>query len=237
MAIYRTKTESDFKNYGIFRENHITIPTEWDINSGQARIDDPTWIERYKYEAKMINNICIENQYTKILELGSGPGVLGQHVLELNSNIQYSYVDKPAAKDVFTNRKYKGTFYVKDLMNSFDISNLDTDYDMVIANDFLEHIANPSDVLYKCRQITKENSSFFISVPNWRMGHDFIYRGLFDYDNFIYFFKIHGWEPESIAGSPLKCPPFPKQSSEDTMPNEILDSWNWYFNTIKINDQ
>lgn len=234
MAIYRTKTESDFKNYGLYREHNITVPNEWDSDNGQTRIDDPTWIERYKYEASIINAICNEKQYTKILELGSGPGVLGQCVVNLNPSIQYSYVDKPAARDVFVGRKYKGTFHVKDLMNSFDLSDLDADYDMIIANDFLEHIANPSDVLYKCRQLTKESSSFFISVPNWRMGHDFIYRGLFDYDNFIYFCLVHGWEPESVAGSPLKCSPLQRQSSEETMPNEILDSWNWYFNTKKV---
>jgi SAM-dependent methyltransferase len=119
-------------------------------------------------------------------------------------------------------------------MNHFDISDLDNDYDLVIANDFLEHIANPSDVLYKCREITKPNGSFFISVPNWRMGHAFIYRGLFDYDNFIYFCTVHGWQPESVAGSPLKCQPLTRLTSEDTMPEEILNSWNWYFTTKKI---
>ena len=234
MAIYRTKTEADFKNYGVFRESHITVPNEWDSDNGQDRIDDPTWIERYKYEASIINTLCEEKGYTKVLELGSGPGVLGQHVMDLNPNVQYSFVDKPAAKEVFSTRSYRGNFFVKDLMNSFDITDLDTDYDLVIANDFLEHIANPSDVLYKARQLTKDSSSFFISVPNWRMGHDFIYRGLFDYDNFVYFCIVHGWQPESIAGSPLKCTPFTRQSSEEALPDELIQSWNWYFYTRKI---
>ena len=122
-------------------------------------------------------------------------------------------------------------------MDGIDVTPLTDKYDVIIANDFLEHISNPGNLARNLHAHTPEHTLFSISVPNWRMGHDFIYRGLFDYDNFIYFCKIHGWEPESIAGSPLKCPPFPKQSSEDTMPNEILDSWNWYFNTIKINDQ
>jgi 2-polyprenyl-3-methyl-5-hydroxy-6-metoxy-1,4-benzoquinol methylase len=237
MAIYRTKTEVDFKTYGSFREANVTIPNEWDINNGQERINDSSWLDRYKYEANIINDVCKENNYSKILELGSGPGVLGQFVLELNPNIEYSFVDKPAAKQVFESKNYKGNFYVKDLMNGFDITNLDNDYDLIIANDFLEHIANPSDVLYKCRSITKDNSCFFISVPNWRMGHDFIYRGLFDYDNFIYFCKTHGWEPENIAPSPLKCTYYPKESSEQTMPDELIQSWNWYFITKKLTNE
>jgi 2-polyprenyl-3-methyl-5-hydroxy-6-metoxy-1,4-benzoquinol methylase len=234
MAIYRVPSEASFKNYGISRDSHVTIPNEWSEENGQSRIDDPSWIQRYEYEAAMILDICKENKYTKILELGSGPGVLGQHILKDNPLLTYTYVDKQEAKRVFENRNYKGSFFVKDLMNSFDLTGLDSDYDLVIANDFLEHIANPSDVLFKCRSIIKSNGSFFISVPNWRMGHDFIYRGLFDYDNFLYFCTVHGWHPESIFGSPLKCAKIPRQSSEETMPEELLDSWNWYINTKKI---
>jgi SAM-dependent methyltransferase len=234
MAIYRTATEAEFKNYGPYREGHVIIPNEWDEHNGQTRIDEQSWLDRYKYEASLIQDICKENNYSKVLEIGSGPGVLGQIIQESNSNISYDFIDKYAAKEVFTSRGYKGRFYVKDLMNSFDISDLDTDYDLVITNDFLEHIANPSDVLYKIREITTASSSLFVSVPNWRMGHQFIYRGLFDYDNYVYFSAIHGYPPISISGSPLKCYPHPKISSEETMPDEILTSWNWYFESKKI---
>lgn len=234
MAIYRIPSEASFKNYGSFRNSHVTIPNEWDEENGQSRIDDPSWVQRYEYEANIILNICKENEYTKILELGSGPGVLGQCVLKKNPSLTYTYVDKQEAKKVFESRNYKGSFFVKDLMDSFDLTDLDSDYDLVIANDFLEHIANPSDVLFKCRSIVKKGGSFSISVPNWRMGHDFIYRGLFDYDNFLYFCITHGWQPESVFGSLLKCQKLPRQSSEETLPEELIDSWNWYINTKKI---
>jgi 2-polyprenyl-3-methyl-5-hydroxy-6-metoxy-1,4-benzoquinol methylase len=234
MAIYRTNTEHEFKTYGKYRDQHVTIPDEWGVNNGQERINDTVWLDRYKYEANIISSIIKDNNYQKILELGSGPGVLGQFVIESNPNVNYTFVDKINAKEVFEQKAHKGKFHVKDLMNSFDISGLDHDYDMVIANDFLEHIANPSDVLYKCREITKDNSIFFISVPNWRMGHDFIYRGLFDYDNFIYFSTVHGWKPVEVAGSPLRCNPLPKETSEQTLPDDLVQSWNWYFINKKI---
>lgn len=236
MAYYRTWDESSFKNYGKYRDKKVTYPNEWVSDASVGRLDEPAWVHRYDYEAKLIKSIIDENNYKKIIEFGPGPGKLGQIIIENGIDIEYTFVDKIGAKSVFEDRKYNGKFIVKDLMDFLDISDLDDDYDMVIANDFLEHIANPSDILYKAGKITKDNASFFISVPNWRMGHVFLYRGLFDYDNFIYFCDVHGWKPESVFRSPLKCQSSPKLDSESTMPDELIDSWNWYFNCKRNND-
>lgn len=233
MALYRTQGDINFNNFGNTAIEEVS-PLEWADELEKSRIDEESWISRYRYEATIIAEICKDNNYKKILELGSGPGLLSQYILELIPDLDYSFIDKATSKAIFEKRGFKGNnFFVKDLMHSFDISGLDTDYDLIIANDFLEHIANPSHVMYQARNITKEKSGFFISVPNWRMNHEFIYRGLFDYDNFLYFCKIHGWEPESVAGSPLKCPHFPKESSEQTLPDELVTSWNWYIYTQK----
>jgi 2-polyprenyl-3-methyl-5-hydroxy-6-metoxy-1,4-benzoquinol methylase len=234
MAIYRTQGDINFKNYGKTAIEEVS-PLEWADELETSRIDEQSWISRYQYEASMIVEIIRENNYKKILELGSGPGMLSQYILEKEPELDYSFVDKNTSKVIFEKRKFKGNkFFVKDLMHSFDISELDKDYDLIIANDFLEHIANPSHVMYQTREITKSTASFFISVPNWRMNHEFIYRGLFDYDNFIYFCKIHGWEPDSVGGSPLQCNSNPKESSEQTLPDELITSWNWYIHTKKI---
>lgn len=234
MAIYRTPGDENFKNFGK-SAIEIVSPMEWADELEKSRIDEQSWIQRYKYEAALIAETIKENNYKKILELGSGPGMLAQYILELIPELDYSFIDKDTSKAIFEKREFKGNkFYVKDLMHSFDTSDLDNDYDLIIANDFLEHIANPSHVMYQTRNITKENASFFISVPNWRMNHEFIYRGLFDYDNFVYFCMIHGWEPESVAGSPLQCQYQPRETSEQTMPEELIQSWNWYFATKKV---
>lgn len=235
MAIYRTPGDESFVNYGA-KAIQIVSPLEWADEVEKSRIDEQSWVSRYQYEASMIVELIKENNYTKVLELGSGPGKLAQFVLEQLPDLNYSFIDKETSKIIFEKRNFKGNkFYVKDMMHMFDISDLEKDYDLIIANDFLEHIANPSHVMYQAREITKDNASFFISVPNWRMNHEFIYRGLFDYDNFVYFCKIHGWNPESVAGSPLKCQYYPRESSEQTMPDELLQSWNWYFMTKKDN--
>lgn len=234
MAVYRTQGDVNFKNYGVHAIEKVS-PLEWADELEISRIDEQSWIERYKYEAAAILQVIRENNYKKILELGSGPGMLSQYILAEEPELNYSFIDKATSKAIFEKRGFKGTkFFVKDLMHSFDTSELDTDYDLIIANDFLEHIANPSHVLFQAREITKDNASFYISVPNWRMNHEFIYRGLFDYDNFVYFCKIHGWEPESVAGSPLRCEHRPKESSEQELPDSLITSWNWYFNTKKI---
>ena len=234
MAVYRTQGDVNFKNYGGSAIEEVS-PLEWADELETSRIEEESWIERYKYEAAAILEVIRENKYTKILELGSGPGMLSQYILAEEPELKYSFIDKATSKVIFEKRKFKGNkFFVKDLMHSFDISELDTDYDLIIANDFLEHIANPSHVMYQAREITKDNASFYISVPNWRMNHEFIYRGLFDYDNFIYFCKIHGWEPESVSGSPLQCEYKSKESSEQELPDSLITSWNWYFHTKKL---
>lgn len=235
MAVYRTKGEELLKNYGETRQSCFVVPDEW-RNQSDHRDLDPTWENRYRYEAGLILGISNDFDLRKMIELGSGPGRLGEIIQETDQTVIYSFIDKPGAKEVWESRNGRGTFHIKDMMNGLDVSGLDTDYDMVIANDFLEHVSNPSDILYKLRSITKEKSVLFVSVPNWRMGHGFTYRGLFDFDNWVYFCKLHGWVVKGVAPSPLKCNESPKLDSEQTMPDSLITSWNWYFVCEKLPD-
>jgi len=61
------------------------------------------------------------------------------------------------------------------------------------------------------------------------MAHQMTYRGLWDYDNFLYFMAIHGYIAISLHESPLVTPHYPKLDSEDLLPDNMLRSWNWYF--------
>jgi len=228
MAILRTKNEEGLNNYN---KRYCERPNEWKEEAHTARIDEYSWKIRYNSETSMILDVCSKNNCRKVLEFGSGPGVLGNNVID-NSNvdIDWTNIDKIGAKQEFKKRGYKGKFLVENLHNHFDIKNVDRDYDLIVANDFLEHIANPSNILSMSYDITKENAKIFVSVPNWRMGHTFIYRGLFDYDNWIYFMWTHGWKVTEVLPSSMKeTPDFPRLSSEEEMPEEIRLSWNWYF--------
>ena len=232
MAIFRTPQESKFQ---IHKGSSLSRPDEWTQDDDKARLDEPAWDARYKHEATILEKIISDNNYTNIIELGSGPGVLSQMVIEMHDKtLDYTLIDLIGAKEVFDERNYKGRFIVKDMLNDFDISDLDASYDFLVTNDFLEHINNPTLIVQNCYKIIKDGGKMFVSVPNWRMGHKFIYRGLFDYDNFIYFMYIHGFNISGIYKSNLECPTIPKLSSEDEIDPALINSWNWYMLFDKV---
>lgn len=80
----------------------------------------------------------------------------------------------------------------------------------------------------KIYRLTHKDSIYLISNPNWRMAHQYVYRGLFDFDNLVYFLYIHGFELYGFYGSQLKTIPYPKLHSESLLPDENLTDWNHY---------
>jgi len=228
MSIFRVPHISFEKNFNAldpdtFNEN------EW-VDGKDSRDEEESWIQRYKYESDLISNIIIEKNYASILEIGCGSGKLSTFIhSQVPHDLKYHLIDRASAKQTFENRKYKGTFFVKNIAMDLDKSGLDLNYDLIICNDVLEHLLSPSTIIKRIREMMTESSTFFISVPNWRMGHQFIYRGLFDYDNFMYFMHIHGFQMESVYPSILQTPLYKKLDSEEEMPDELLQSWNFYF--------
>jgi 2-polyprenyl-3-methyl-5-hydroxy-6-metoxy-1,4-benzoquinol methylase len=193
------------------------------------RLQEQGWEERYDYEANLVIETINQNPEIKnVLEIGSGPGILSQKVLKASPELTYHLVDKPFAKKYFEEQGFKGTFFVKDLSNSFDKEGLLESYDLVITNDFLEHVYNPHAIIKAVYELTHKDSIFFISNPNWRMAHQYVYRGLFDFDNFIYLLYTHKFELQGFYGSVLKTPPYPRLDSETLLPDENLTDWNHY---------
>jgi SAM-dependent methyltransferase len=228
--ILRTKDEETFT---INLSTDSLDITEWEDCS---RINEGAWKLRYDHEAKIISTMIKNFNYKSVLEIGSGPGALSQCVQnKLDYDIEYHLVDKPFAKEYFVKNNSKGTFFVKNVTMDLDTSDLNETYDLVICNDCMEHLFCPSVVLNRIRGLMKDTSRFFISVPNWRMGHTFIYRGLFDHDNFIYFCHTHGFEIERVYDSNLKCQYSDKLQTEETMPDNLINSWNIYYQCIPNN--
>ena len=209
--------------------------TEWSSEDSYKRIFDESWELRYQYEAEILSLIINDNECKKIIELGPGPGLLCNKITALHPGLEYHLVDIEAAKIANEKENLGGIFHVQDLTNDLDTSNLPKDINLFIANDFLEHIQNPANIILKIKSLLKSDGLAFISVPNWRMGHAWIYRGLFDWDNFIHFMWQHGFAFEGCVESPLKCDEYPKISAESTMPENMLNSWNWYM-LFKRND-
>lgn len=231
MGLFRIK-HNEFEQIFDTDQFDTSHPDEWKSEAtgvGIDRLKEPGWESRYNYEAMLLINLIKENPHIKnILELGSGPGVLSQKIQEECSDLNYHLVDKLFAKQYFDQNNFKGTFFVKDLSCDFDTSGLLDKYDLIITNDFLEHVLNPSIIVQTIYKLTNPNSIYFISNPNWRMAHQWVYRGLFDFDNFIYFLYTHKFKLEGFYGSILKTPNYPKIDSETLLPDDHLTDWNHY---------
>lgn len=224
---------------GLFRIQHNTFEQTFNINDfdtmhadewkDDQRLQEAAWQQRYEYEASLLSDVISNNTHIKsVLELGSGPGVLSQKVLTEYPDLVYHLVDKPYAAEHFSKNHYVGQFFIKDLSNSFNTDGLLSNYDLVIANDFLEHVFNPHIIIKTIHDLTSKDSVIFISNPNWRMAHQYVYRGLFDFDNFVYLFYTHGFALEGFYGSQLQTPKYPRLSSETLLPDEHLTDWNHY---------
>lgn len=225
MGLFRI-THTNFEE--TFSTEHFDTAhtNEWE---DAGRLQEDAWQRRYDYEASLLTEVIKHNPHIKnVLEIGSGPGILSQKILESFPDLNYHLVDKPFAKKYFDENKFKGTFFVKDLSSSFDTEGLLPVYDLVISNDFLEHVFNPHIILETIHNLTNKDSVWFISNPNWRMAHQYVYRGLFDFDNFVYLLYTHMFALEGFYGSDLKTVNYPRISSESLLPDEHLTDWNHY---------
>jgi 2-polyprenyl-3-methyl-5-hydroxy-6-metoxy-1,4-benzoquinol methylase len=230
-VVFRTKDES---NCEILKKG-ILSDDEWMSLDSIARLDQKIWDDRYEEECGILSQIISENNVKHILEVGSGPGILCNKILKVHKNVVYNLIDIDAAKKVNLERKLGGNFFTTDLNNGIDVK-LKNKVDLFIANDFLEHIQSPAKVILDAKEMMNDDALAFISVPNWRMGHAWIYRGLFDWDNFIHFMWQHGFSFLHYTPSHIKCPYSKKLDSESTMPDEMINSWNFYL-TFKRNDR
>jgi len=225
MGLFRIE-HNDFEQRFSMKDFDTEHANEWE---DAGRLQEEAWQRRYEYEASLIQSVLNNNPHIKtVLELGSGPGILSQKILDTNPQLEYDLVDKPFAEKYFKQNNFKGRFFVKDLSSSFDTIGLKEKYDLVITNDFIEHVYNPHIILKTVHELTTPDSVFFISNPNWRMAHQYVYRGLFDFDNFIYLLYTHMFDIEGFYGSELKTPAYPRISSETLLPEENLTDWNHY---------
>jgi 2-polyprenyl-3-methyl-5-hydroxy-6-metoxy-1,4-benzoquinol methylase len=225
MGLFRIQ-HNDFEQKFTSKDFDTAHTNEWE---DAGRLQEDAWQRRYEYEANLIGEVIKENPHiVNVLEIGSGPGILSQKILDRFPNLNYHLVDKPFAKKYFDEHNFKGTFHVKDLSSSFDTHELLPKYDLVIANDFIEHVFNPHIIVSTIHRLTNDNSVFFISNPNWRMAHQYVYRGLFDFDNFVYLLYTHMFQLEGFYGSELKTPAYPRLSSETLLPEDNLTDWNHY---------
>jgi len=231
--MFRVKHVNFEEIFNVYTSSDTLDPNEW---ADTSRLKEQGWENRYAYEAEVICDVIRDNPtpIKSILEVGSGPGILSQKIQsKLNGDVVYHLIDKPYAEKYFKDNNFRGTFFIKDISLDLDKTCLLQSYDLIICNDTLEHLLAPTNVIKRFYELTTENSRVFISVPNWRMAHQFVYRGLWDYDNFLYLMYSHKFDVIEVYPSILQTQPYPKLSSESEMPDELTQSWNWYFNLKK----
>ena len=119
MGLFRV-THTNFEKTFSTEHFDTTHTNEWE---DAGRLQEDAWKARYEYEAALIGEVIQHNPHTKnVLEIGSGPGILSQKILESFPDLNYHLVDKPFAEKYFKEKGFKGKFFIKDLSSSFDTS-------------------------------------------------------------------------------------------------------------------
>lgn len=155
MAVIRIK-HSDFETKYRVPECADTLNAqEWAAEDAD-RVKESGWDSRYDYEANLIVTLN-DSKLSTILELGPGPGVLCEKIQNLLAQqgyeTKYDLIDKPFAKEAFEKAHRRGRFFVKDLSSGFDVTGLRPQYTLIIANDFLEHVFNPSAIVQEVYEL------------------------------------------------------------------------------------
>lgn len=113
---------------------------------------------------KFLNeNHLLDNKRLKILEIGSGKGILVKYLLDQGFDIQgteYSqeYID--IAKKEFS----KNLPLIK--MSGEDLKFKDNSFDLVLSFDVLEHIANTDKHLSEVKRVLRDGGIYAFGTPN-----------------------------------------------------------------------
>jgi 2-polyprenyl-3-methyl-5-hydroxy-6-metoxy-1,4-benzoquinol methylase len=151
-----------------------------------------------------------------VLEVGCGEGVFGHNLKNVsNCKVTGIEINNKAAM----NAKEKLDRVIHGDFCELNVSDLDTNYDLVVMNDVLEHFAYPENILKKINSLQEKGDSIICSVPNVRYARhlleviflkDWRYRseGILDNTHLKFFtkksiirlFEENGYEVVKIKG-------------------------------------
>ena len=115
----------------------------------------------------------IPNSPKNVLELGCGEGTFGK-LLKQKFNCEVTGIDI-SERAIIQAKKNIDCVY-KANIDKFDFSQLGK-FDLIVANDCLEHLLNPWEVVENLKDNLTENGYFISSIPNIR--HYYILNDLF----------------------------------------------------------
>ncbi|MDB5211059.1 MAG: Undecaprenyl-phosphate mannosyltransferase [Sediminibacterium sp.] len=140
----------------------IYYSRKYDVNlKGQRyfdKFDDPYSSHSLIYKYLLSHGV----EGKKVLELGVGDASLtrrlkanGALVDGVESDRVYIELAQPYCKNIFSGD-----------LNKIETLNLDTDYDIIVAADILEHLVDPEYVLSKLKTNLKKDGLLVVSLPN-----------------------------------------------------------------------
>jgi len=119
---------------------------------------------RYRSILRIIKKTAIKNP--SILEIGCGTGLLTRKLVRLSSQIlgiDYS----PKAIEIAQQINAKIPFEVVDFTNDEDIKlKIKTKYQIIVASEVLEHIADKSEFFRKAHRVLTDDGFLIITTPN-----------------------------------------------------------------------
>jgi 2-polyprenyl-3-methyl-5-hydroxy-6-metoxy-1,4-benzoquinol methylase len=118
----------------------------------------------------------------KVLDLGCAGGRLGE-ALKARGTASLVHGIELSESAALEAKSRLDQVWVGDL-SLFDWAQADTDYDVIIAADVLEHLADPWGTLRQLRHVLPVGGRIIASVPNvryWKVIADLLFRGEFRY--------------------------------------------------------
>jgi 2-polyprenyl-3-methyl-5-hydroxy-6-metoxy-1,4-benzoquinol methylase len=115
----------------------------------------------------------IPNTPKNVLELGCGDGVFGS-ILKQNYKCHVTGIDMHENSIIKAREKIDVAYNAS--IEDFDFFQLDK-YDLIVANDLLEHLRDPWRVVKILRENLNDSGYFVASIPNIRYYK--IFKGLF----------------------------------------------------------
>lgn len=130
----------------------------------------------------------------KVLEIGCGDGAMLQ--LLTDRNVDAVGVDASASG---ISRCTAAGLRAQCLDVSTDSLPFPNDsFDVVISLETFEHLMNPHYALQEVRRTLRSGGRLFCSIPNPRIGHPYLYPGLFEYKNFRRFLEQAGFDVKRV---------------------------------------
>jgi SAM-dependent methyltransferase len=154
--------------------------------------DNPDFhVPRYQWT---IDNFIPGVAGKKILEIGSGDGgcikLLGDHNEVAGVDASESGVNRCRARGVPATLVDVSTQPLPFEADTFDI---------VISLETFEHLANPQHAIDEVRRVLKPQGRLICSIPNPRIGHPYLYPGLFTFANFRRFLEQNSFRITRIV--------------------------------------